>query len=72
MQISDGMILTSTSFILNFSNTLLIHSKSQSTEDWFNVTIVEILQTINLGKDLDVQLTKPNANVKGGVGSLKL
>ena len=66
------MILTSTSFILNFSNTLLIHSKSQSTEDWFNVTIVEILQTINLGKDLDVQLTKPNANVKGGVGSLKL
>ena len=71
MQISDGMILTSTSFILNFSNTLLIFS-SPSTEDWFNVAIVEILQTINLGKDLDVELTKPNVNVKGDVVSLKL
>ena len=67
----DGMILTSTTFIPNFSNTLLIFS-SPSTEDWFNVTIVEILQTINLGKDLDVELTKPNVNVKGDVGSLKL
>ena len=67
----DGMILTSTTFILNFSNTLLIFS-SPSTEDWFNVAIVEILQTINLGKDLDLELTKPNVNVKGDVVSLKL